>query len=94
MIGISDRIYVLKDGEVVHEFASGEASPPVIHMLMVGRSAAQSRYREGEHGLDVGAKEDVYDPIRQICAQGAGVLLIAAILAVGAFDRALLSSRV
>jgi ribose transport system ATP-binding protein len=28
-------------------------------------------------GLDVGAKEDVYDLIRDICAKGVGVLLIA-----------------
>ena len=48
VIEISDRIYVLKDGEVVHEFGAREATPPQIHKLMVGRSAAQSYYREGE----------------------------------------------
>ncbi|MFC3529901.1 sugar ABC transporter ATP-binding protein [Paracoccus mangrovi] len=46
VIEISDIIYVLKDGQVVKTLARGEATPPLIHELMVGRSAAQSYYRE------------------------------------------------
>ena len=48
VIEVSDQIFVLKDGETVRILDKAEANPPLIHELMVGRSAAGSYYRESE----------------------------------------------
>lgn len=56
VIDISDRIYVLKDGEVVRQLDKSEATPSIIHQLMVGRSASESYYRDSDRqpaGKDV-----------------------------------------
>jgi len=46
VLEISDRIYVMKDGEVVAETAARDASVPDLHRMMVGRSLQAEYYRE------------------------------------------------
>jgi ribose transport system ATP-binding protein len=46
VIRISDRIYVLKDGEVVDVVAGAQASPEEIQRKMVGREISKAYYRE------------------------------------------------
>jgi ribose transport system ATP-binding protein len=46
VLGLSDRIYVMKDGAVVAELAAGEADVPTLHHWMVGRSLQAEYYRE------------------------------------------------
>lgn len=46
VLEISDRIYVMKDGEVVAETAARDASVPELHRMMVGRSLQAEYYRE------------------------------------------------
>jgi ribose transport system ATP-binding protein len=46
VLEISDRVYVMKDGEVVASAASGELTAPDLHRLMVGRSLHSEYYRE------------------------------------------------
>ncbi len=46
VLEISDRIYVLRDGKVVGEMHSSDASLPEMHRLMVGRDLHREYYRE------------------------------------------------
>ena len=46
LLSLSDRVYVMKDGKVVSEMASGTASVAKLHELMVGRSLHSEYYRE------------------------------------------------
>jgi ribose transport system ATP-binding protein len=46
LLSLSDRVYVMKDGKVVAEMASAEASVKQLHELMVGRSMNGEYYRE------------------------------------------------
>ncbi|TBU73416.1 sugar ABC transporter ATP-binding protein [Pseudomonas daroniae] len=46
LLELSDRLYVMKDGEVVAEMAAAEASKERLHSLMVGRSLHAEYYRE------------------------------------------------
>ena len=46
VLEISDRIYVMKDGEVVAETAARDASVPDLHRMMVGRTLQAEYYRE------------------------------------------------
>jgi ribose transport system ATP-binding protein len=48
VLAISDRVYVMKDGEVVASAASGELTAPELHRLMVGRSLHSEYYREAQ----------------------------------------------
>ncbi|MBP2252375.1 ribose transport system ATP-binding protein [Halarchaeum solikamskense] len=48
VLEISDRIYVLKDGMVVDEFTSTEATEELLQERMVGRSTSQEYYRTDE----------------------------------------------
>jgi ribose transport system ATP-binding protein len=48
----SDRIVVLKDGDLVTEMPSSEADIPIIEQLMVGRELTEEHYRESEQ-LDI-----------------------------------------
>ncbi|MFM0420498.1 sugar ABC transporter ATP-binding protein [Paraburkholderia aromaticivorans] len=46
LLSLSDRVYVMKDGKVVAEMASAQASVKQLHELMVGRSMNGEYYRE------------------------------------------------
>jgi ribose transport system ATP-binding protein len=46
VLAISDRIYVMKDGEVVAERPAGSTSVPALHAMMVGRELDAEYYRE------------------------------------------------
>jgi ribose transport system ATP-binding protein len=48
VIEISDRIYVMKDGEVVAEMPAAQAEFAALHRAMVGRSLRAEYYRESE----------------------------------------------
>ena len=48
VLAISDRIYVMKDGSVVAEMPTAEASLSKLHRLMVGREQHAEYYRESE----------------------------------------------
>ena len=47
VLEISDRVYVMKDGQVVTEIKAADASVPDLHRLMVGRGLQAEYYREG-----------------------------------------------
>ena len=46
VLEISDRVYVMKDGQVVTEIAAKEASVPDLHRHMVGRTLQAEYYKE------------------------------------------------
>ena len=46
VLELSDRVYVMKDGEVVAELAAAEANVAMLHQLMVGRTLQAEYYRE------------------------------------------------
>jgi ribose transport system ATP-binding protein len=46
VLAISDRIYVMKDGEIVAERTAGATSVPALHAMMVGRDLDAEYYRE------------------------------------------------
>jgi len=46
VLAISDRIYVMKDGEIVAERPAGATSVPALHAMMVGRDLDAEYYRE------------------------------------------------
>ncbi len=46
VLELSDRIYVMKDGEVVAELEAAKADVPTLHHWMVGRSLQAEYYRE------------------------------------------------
>jgi len=48
VLALSDRIYVMKDGAVVAEMPTAEASLPKLHRLMVGREQHTEFYRESD----------------------------------------------
>ena len=47
VLDVSDRIYVMRDGKVVHEAPSGGATIHDLHEHMVGRQLDHQYYREG-----------------------------------------------
>src|SRR5206468_3997768 len=46
VLQISDRVYVMKDGRVVAQMLTGNATVPQLHQLMVGRDRHAEYYRE------------------------------------------------
>ncbi len=46
VLEVSDRVYVMRDGKVVHEVASPDATIPELHRHMVGRALHHEYYRE------------------------------------------------
>ncbi|MCC7206718.1 MAG: sugar ABC transporter ATP-binding protein [Anaerolineae bacterium] len=54
VLEISDRVYVMKDGQVVSQLKAADASVPELHKLMVGRGLQAEYYREG--------RQKPYDP--------------------------------
>jgi ABC-type uncharacterized transport system ATPase subunit len=51
VLAISDRIYVMKDAEVVAERIAGATSVASLHAMMVGRDLDAEYYREARQGL-------------------------------------------
>lgn len=50
VLEISDRVYVMRDGQVVAERTSSDVSVPELHRMMVGRSLHSEYYREARQG--------------------------------------------
>lgn len=50
VLSISDRVYTMKDGEVVAEHRAAEVSAPELHKVMVGRGLQSEYYRESRQG--------------------------------------------
>jgi ribose transport system ATP-binding protein len=46
VLGVSDRVYVMKDGQVVAGLPAAQTSVPELHQLMVGRELQAQYYRE------------------------------------------------
>lgn len=46
VLAISDRVYTMKDGEVVAEHVAGDVTAPELHKVMVGRGLQSEYYRE------------------------------------------------
>jgi len=51
VLDISDRVYVLRDGQSVAEMAAADASTHRLHELMVGRALHHEYYRETRQGV-------------------------------------------
>ena len=47
VLRISDRVYTMKDGEVVAEHRAAEVTSPQLHQIMVGRGIHAEYYKEG-----------------------------------------------
>jgi len=47
VLRFSDRVYVMKDGEVVAEHAADAVTAPELHEIMVGRSLQSEYYKQG-----------------------------------------------
>ncbi len=54
ILDVSDRIYVMRDGKLVHEAAAGEATIRDLHEHMVGRQLNHEYYREGRQRTEPG----------------------------------------
>lgn len=55
MLQISDRILVLRDGEIVNEMKSAETTVDEVKQKMVGRQINHGYYREDQEASDTGA---------------------------------------
>ncbi len=55
VLEVSDRVYVMRDGKVVHEMAAKDATIPDLHRHMVGRALHQEYYREARQAPPGGA---------------------------------------
>ena len=54
VLEISDRVYVLRDGAVVHETPAADASITGLHEHMVGRQLDHQYYRESKQRVELG----------------------------------------
>ncbi|GAB5375967.1 MAG: sugar ABC transporter ATP-binding protein [Acuticoccus sp.] len=54
VIDVSDRIYVMRDGKVVHQAPAAEATMHDLHEHMVGRQLDHQYYREGRQRAEAG----------------------------------------
>ncbi len=50
VLAVSDRVYVMRDGAIVGEMASADATTEKMHELMVGRALQHEYYRENRQG--------------------------------------------
>ena len=48
VLEVSDRVYVMKDGQVVGEYAANAVTAPQLHEIMVGRGLHSGYYKEAE----------------------------------------------
>jgi len=67
LLELSDRVYVMKDGEVVAQMPAAEASKERLHSLMVGRSLQAEFYRES---LQKPCSPDVALAVRGLALDG------------------------
>ena len=67
VLAISDRVYVLKDGQVVTEMPAEHASVPELHRLMVGRGLQAEYYRED---LQLPPKADILIEAKGLTREG------------------------
>ena len=63
VLGVCDRIVVLKDGELVARTDASELDEPKLHELMVGRERAANYYREAEQ---TGSRESEDGPVLRV----------------------------
>ena len=68
VMAISDRIYVMRDGAVVHETPAAEATVTSLQQHMVGRALHHEYYREGRQ---TPAGEKVVLEVRDLAREGA-----------------------
>ncbi len=68
VLAISDRVYVMRDGQVVAERATNAVNVPELHEMMVGRSRHAEYYREGRQ---VAPREEVALELRGLGVRGA-----------------------
>lgn len=71
LLELSDRVYVLKDGEVVSQMPAADATKDHLHTLMVGRSLHTEYYRE---------------TLQQACNEDDVVLKVEGLTLKGVFD--------
>ncbi|NBA94813.1 sugar ABC transporter ATP-binding protein [Pseudomonas sp. R5(2019)] len=67
LLELSDRVYVLKDGEVVSQMPAAEATKEHLHTLMVGRSLHTEYYRES---LQQTPAQDVVMKVEKLALKG------------------------
>ncbi|MDD2058319.1 sugar ABC transporter ATP-binding protein [Pseudomonas sp. GD03860] len=67
LLELSDRVYVMKDGEVVAQMPAAEASKERLHTLMVGRSLQAEFYRES---LQQSCRAEVAMQVRGLALEG------------------------
>src|SRR5580658_4746969 len=48
VLDVSDRVYVMKDGEVVGEYRADKVTAPQLHEIMVGRGLHSGYYKEAQ----------------------------------------------
>ena len=68
VLRISDRVYVMKDGEVVAENAAADVTVPDLHGLMVGRGLQAEYYREARQ---LPPRPDILVEAREMAVKGA-----------------------
>ena len=67
VLDVSDRVYVMRDGAVVHETAASEAEITGLHERMVGRQLHHEYYREGRQRAALG---EVVLSVRDLGVEG------------------------
>jgi ribose transport system ATP-binding protein len=70
ILRVCDRVYVLKDGELVSDGPADALDEPRLHALMVGRTRAVNYYREDDQG-SVDADDTVLLGVRDLSLTGA-----------------------
>ena len=68
VLDISDRVYVMRDGQVVAERGAAAASVPELHEMMVGRSRNSEYYREARQAPP---QPDIALEVRGLSVKGA-----------------------
>src|SRR6202022_644288 len=68
VLTISDRVYVMKDGRVVAQMPTGNATVPQLHQLMVGRDRHAEYYRESRQQSP---REEIVMEARGLSVMGA-----------------------
>ena len=70
VLGVCDRIVVLKDGELVAQRSAAELDENALHELMVGRERAVNYYRETEQTGPAGAGSPPVLRVRDLAIDG------------------------
>ena len=95
VLGLSDRLYVLKDGSVVASMPVADATKGELHERVVGRTRREFFYREHLQGTAAGDCADVRDLSQHGCFKNVSfslhsceILGIAGLLGLGGSDLA------